>query len=92
MSEKPQVQAGISYTIQPESVISFSGNDFIYLKNTLDKILQSPTYQERLAIANEVAAVGMLHEVLTNKFKELVEGGVAIPTPVEEPEPAHTMD
>ena len=74
----PEFKPGVQYQIPPDSTVEFTGNEFTYLQNLLNRIMTSPKYQEWLAVANTVAAIGSCHELTSNKLKELVESGKAI--------------
>lgn len=93
---------GIQYHIPPDSTVTLTGAEFVNILNTLNGVLQSPVYQEQLAIANTVARVGMIHELISGKLKDLVEAGSATEVAKEEgsnniplgaqPAEVHTMD
>lgn len=87
------LQPGVSYHIDPHAKIELTGAEFIQILNTLNRVLQSPIYQEQLAIANTVASIGTVHELAVGKLKELVETGVATAETKENPtEDSHIMD
>ncbi len=77
-----EFQPNTRYHIDPTSEIIITGEEFITIQNTLTRVLSSPIYQEQLAIANTVASIGMMHEIVSKKLKDLVETGGA--QPVEE--------
>lgn len=74
-----ELQPGTSYHIPGDAQIILTGTEFLNILNTLNKVMQSPVYQEQLAIANTVASVGSVYEIATAKLKDLVEAGTATP-------------
>lgn len=80
-----ELKQGIVYHIEPTATVAFTGAEFINSLNILARVLASPKYQEDLATANTVAAIGSLHEAMNNKLKEMVDTGIATEVVPEQP-------
>lgn len=59
----------------PEDSFNFNGTDFSILHNGLQAVMNSPVYQEHLAIAKNVASIGQLFELTSKKLQEGIDAG-----------------
>lgn len=69
-------QEQVFYSWLPEDVFKFNSSEFSTIYNTLEELVNTPTFQEDLMRANTTIKTANLYNLMTEKMKNLVAAGV----------------
>jgi len=78
------LKPGMKYQWSPGANFQITDTQFSTLFHSLNNIVQSPTFQQKLAEAQQTIAIAQLQTVMNDILSASVDSGVATEVPVED--------
>ncbi len=78
VQEESVIEPATTYKWNPEDQFRFDGKEYSLIFNSLEQIVNSPSFQSKVVEANEVMAILNMHQLVKQKLEKAIKDGVAV--------------
>lgn len=78
------IEPATTYKWNPEDQFRFDGKEYSLVFNSLEQIVNSPSFQSKVIEANEVMTILNIHQLVKQKLEKAIKDGVAVKVVTEE--------